>query len=127
MSLPTGSIQAAGHGNHPEIRRQMIALIQKRRRTYTFTRTRPTDVRFRDIVNPKTGLPLTDVSMWRALRRFLDDGVPLEGLELRQPAGEKAWVMKARLAPDEPLIYVKLQILGSNVRLRSFHKSETSQ
>ena len=78
-------------------------------------------------MNPETGLPLTDASMWRALRRFLDDGVPLESLELRQPAGEKAWVMKARLAPGQPLIYVKLQILGSNVHLRSFHKSEVSR
>ena len=127
MSRPTGSTQAAGHGNHPEIRRQMIALIRNRRRSYTFTRTRPTVVRFRDIVNPETGLPLTDAGMWRALREFLDDGVPLESVELRQPAGERAWVMKARLAPDEPLIYVKLQILGSTIRLRSFHPSEVNR
>ncbi|MCY4646429.1 MAG: hypothetical protein OXE73_06100 [Gammaproteobacteria bacterium] len=127
MSRSTDSNPEAEHDNYPEIRRQMVALIQRRRRAYTFTRTRPTVIRFRDIVNPETGLPLTDASMWRAVRRFLDDGVPLESLELRKPVGEKAWVMKARLAPNEPLIYVKLQILGSNVRLRSFHKSETSQ
>ena len=125
MTGPADSVQDAKHGNYPEVRRQMAALIRKGKRTYRFTRARPTVIRFREIVNPETGLFLTDESMWRALLRFLDEGVPLEGLELRKKAGEKGWVMKAPLAPNEHLIYMKLQILGSYLLLRSFHKSET--
>lgn len=41
-----------------------------------------------------------------------------------QPPGEPGWTLKFRLASSQPLVYVKLQIIGSHVVLRSFHYSE---
>ena len=111
-------------GNQPEVRKQMIALIQKRKRKSFHTPYRPTEVRPWEIIHPDSRLPLTDVGMWAAIVTVLDCGVPLEKLLLRQPRGEKAWKFRARLCADGPLIYVKLQLFGSHVLLRSFHEAE---
>lgn len=127
MSRPTGSLQAAGHGNHSEIRRQMIALIQKRKRKATFTRRRPTDIRPAEFTNPETEYPLSRQGMWAEVVRLLETGVPLRRVALQQPAGEVAWDFVAELWPGQPFLYVKLQILGSTIRLRSFHPSEVSR
>ena len=109
---------------HPEIRQQLIALIRKRRTNRAFTTDRPTDVRFWEIVHPTSGLKLTEAGMWREIERFLQLGVPLKAIVLDQPPGEEAWVFCARLAPGSSLIYVKLQLRGNIVLLRSFHPSE---
>ena len=110
--------------NYAQIRQHLIGLIRKCRRTAVFTRKRPTDIRFWEILNPESGFPLTDVSMWHEIVRLLKSGVSLQEKPLDQPPDEKAWVFRARLAPGEPRIYVKLQILGSGVLLRSFHRDE---
>ena len=62
--------------------------------------------------------------MWDVIDQALGSGVPLEAITLRQPLGERGWVLRFRLASAEPLVYVKLQIIGSHVVLRSFHHSE---
>ena len=62
--------------------------------------------------------------MWSQIVRLLESGIPLKRIPLRQPSGEIAWVCRARLAHNSPLIYIKLQILGSRVLLRSFHTDE---
>ena len=111
-------------GNHPGIRRQLIGLIQKGRRSASFSKHRPTEVRPWEIIRPESSLPLLDTGMWSEIVQFLDSGVPLEKISLRQPPGEEAWVCLARLASDSPLIYMKLQIRGSRVLLRSFHIAE---
>lgn len=89
-----------------------------------FTHKRPTDVRFQEIVHPESKLPLTEAGMWREIERFLKSGVPLKPIDLDQPPGERAWVFLAKLAPDSPWIYVKLQLRRNRVLLRSFHRSE---
>ena len=127
MSRPTGLIHDAEHGNHPEIRRQMIALIRKRRRKATFTRQRPTDIRPREFRNPETEYPLSRQGMWAEVARLLETGVPLRKVALQRPAGEVAWHFVAELWPGQPALYVKLQILGSTIRLRSFHPSEVNR
>ena len=109
---------------HPEIRQQLIALIRRGKTKSVFTTERPTDVRFRAIIHPESGLELTEAGMWREIERFLELGVPLKAIVLDQPPGEEAWVFRARLAPGSTLIYVKLQIRGSIVLLRSFHPCE---
>lgn len=110
--------------NHPGIRQQLIGLIKKRKRKSEFTIRRPTEVRPWEILSPETGLPLSETSMWLQIIRLLESGIPLEKTPLRQPPGETAWVCRARLAPNSTLIYIKLQILGSMVLLRSFHATE---
>ena len=62
--------------------------------------------------------------MWTAIETFLGSGVPLQELALRQPRGEKAWVFRARLSSESVTVYVKLQLFGSQVLLRSFHEAE---
>ena len=110
---------------HSEIRRQFITLIRTGRRTRAYTAKRPTDVRFPQVLHPESRSPLTESGMWREIARLLESEIPLTAIVLDQPPGENAWVFCARLAPDLPLIYVKLQMRGgSTVLLHSFHASE---
>jgi hypothetical protein len=62
--------------------------------------------------------------MWRVIDQALDSGVPLGSVTLRKPPGEQAWTFMYRLASSQPRVYVKLQIIGSHVVLRSFHYSK---
>ena len=110
--------------NHPKIRQQLIGLIQKRRRRSEYSELRPTEVRPWEILTPEFGIPLGEANMWSVIVKLLKSGVPLKKITLRQPPGERAWVCRTRLAHNSPLIYIKLQILGSWVLLRSFHPDE---
>ena len=117
----------SGTGEHREIRQQLIALIRKggRSRTAVFTHRRPTNIRFGEVDHPESGSPVTHVdAVWPLVVRLLEANSPLTRIALRRPLGEKAWVCKGRLSSDGPLIYVKLQIRGSKVLLRSFHHDE---
>ena len=109
---------------HVGIRHQLIRLIRARRLRYGAPPERPTRIRYHQVVNPESGLPLTRSGMWHVIDQALDSGVPLEPVTLRQPPGEPGWTFKFRLASAGPLVYVKLQIIGSHVVLRSFHYSE---
>ena len=108
-----------------EARRQLIALIQQpRRRVSAWSFKRPTDIRYEEVRDPESGMYLTEKGMWHTIERFLKEGVRLRQQTLDRPAGEKAWVCLFRLAPDQRRIYVKLQMIGSRVHLRSFHYSD---
>ena len=85
---------------------------------------RPTRISYLQVVNPESGLPLTRSGMWHVIDQALDSGFPLEPVTLHQPPGERGWVFRFRLTSTAPLVYVKLQIIGSHVVLRSFHYSE---
>ena len=110
--------------NYLGIRQQLIGLIKKGKRQNAFTKHRPTKVCPWKIPSPESGVPLSEAGMWSQIVRLLESGIPLEKTPLRQPPGEIAWVCRARLAPNSTLIYIKLQILGSRVLLRSFHPAE---
>ena len=113
------------HDEHAEVRRQLIARIQQpRRRVSAWSLKRPTDIRYQEVRNPESGMYLTETGMWHMIERFLGEGVRLHQQTLDQPAGEKAWVCLFRLTSDQPRIYVKLQIIGARVHLRSFHYSD---
>lgn len=111
-------------GNVPGVRRQMIDLIRLRRRDARFTPDRPTKVRPWEVIHPDSNLPFQDALMWRGITELLEQGVPLGRVALRKPPGEEAWECVARLGPNAPPIYIKLQIRGSQVLLRSFHEAE---
>ena len=99
---------------HAEARRQLIALIrQPRRRVSAWSLERPTDIRYEEVWNPESRMYLTEKGMWHMIERFLGEGVRLRQQTLDRPAGEK-----------QPRIYVKLQMIGSRVQLRSFHYSD---
>ena len=116
--------EAAWPDEHSGVRQQLIRSIRARRVRQGAAPERPTRISYLQMVNPESGLPLTKSGMWQAIDQALDSGVPLESVTLRRPPDERAWVFKFRLAPAEPLVYVKLQIIGSHVLLRSFHHSE---
>lgn len=109
---------------HVEVRKQLIRLIRARRLRYGAPPDRPTRIRYLQMVSPESGLPLTKSGMWHVIDQALDSGVPLEPVALRRPPGERAWAFKFPLTSAEPLVYVKLQTIGSHVVLRSFHYSE---
>lgn len=124
MKVTWTRVSTVRDGNQPQIRGHLINLIRRGRRKSAFTKHRPIDIRPRGIVHPDTGLPLTTAGMWTLIEEFLDAGVPLEELRLKQPPGEKAWVFRGRMCSDSATIYVKLQLFGSSVLLRSFHEAE---
>ena len=111
-------------GKDAEVRRLLIRLIRARKRFARFTHRRPTDVRYWEVVSPESGFPLTGSGMWSEVLRLLEAGLPLKRIALNQPPGEHAWVLRARLSPEAPRLYIKLQIIGSRVLLRSFHLDE---
>ena len=109
---------------HIEVREQLLGLIRARRLRYGAPPDRPVRIRHLQIVNPESGMPLTRSGMWNVIEQALDSGVPLEPVTLHRPPGEQGWTFKFPMAAAEPLVYVKLQIIGSHVVLRSFHYSE---
>lgn len=65
----------------------------------------------------------SDGAAWELIADKLEAGHDVEVVPLRKPAGATGYVMKIWLGPDEPLLYVKLQLGRSKVIGRSFHYS----
>lgn len=109
---------------HAGVRQQLIGLIRAKRVRYGAPPERPARISYLQVVSPESGLPLTKPGMWHAIDQALEGGVPLVPVTLRQPPDERGWTFKFPLTSSQPLVYVKLQIIGSHVLLRSFHYSE---
>lgn len=62
-----------------------------------------------------------DETAWELIVQKLEEGHPVEEIELKKPPGEKGYVMKIQLEPDQPLLYVKLQMGSGKIFGRSFH------
>lgn len=69
-------------------------------------------------------MSFTGPSAWELIAVRLENGEPMETIELRNPPGAKAYVMKINLEPDRPKLYVKLRLLSGKVMGRSFHYSD---
>jgi hypothetical protein len=54
---------------------------------------------------------------------LLEQGHPIEEVALTDPPGERAYVLNADLGPQQPKLYVKIQVKGGCVFGRSFHYS----
>ncbi|MDE0226857.1 MAG: hypothetical protein OXP28_17240 [Gammaproteobacteria bacterium] len=66
----------------------------------------------------------TDADAWEMIATRLEAGHHVEVVELRKPPGRNGYVLMIEVGPDEPAIYVKLQ-LGTGVVIgRSFHYSK---
>ena len=91
-----------------------------------FSRERPTDWRPGQVRNPDGVLDthFTDAAAWELIAARLEDGHPIETVELRQPKGAIGYVMKIDLEPSRPQLYVKLQLGSGKIIGRSFHYSE---
>ena len=109
------------------IRRQLAVLARKSRARVTeFSIDRPTDRRPGQVRNPDGVLDthFTDAAAWEFIASRLEDGHPVEVVELRKPAGATGYVMKIDVEPRQPLLYVKLQLGSGKIIGRSFHYSK---
>ena len=68
----------------------------------------------------------THEGAWEFIADKLEAGHAVDVVELRKPQGAKGYVMNFRLGPDDPLLYVKLQLGSGTVIGRSFHYSDRS-
>jgi hypothetical protein len=110
-----------------ETRHQLVVLARRRSARITeFRPDRPTDWRPGQVRNPNGILDthFTDAAAWELIASKLEEGHPVEVLELHKPAGARGFVMKIDLEPGQPRAYVKLQLGPGRIIGRSFHYSE---
>ena len=110
-----------------ETRHQLVVLARRSSARITeFRADRPTDWRPGQVRNPIGILDthFTDAAAWELIASKLEEGHPVEVLELRKPAGARGFVMKIEVEADQPRVYVKLQLGAGRIVGRSFHYSE---
>lgn len=107
--------------------RHHLAVLARRsdRRSAAFSVTAPTQWNPTEVRNPDGILDshFTDSSAWELIASRLEDGEPVEVVELRRPRGKVGYVMQLRLQADAPRVYVKLQLGSGRIFGRSFHYS----
>ena len=111
------------------IRRQYAVLARSRRtRINNFTKDLPIDWRPGQVRNPEAegefNTHFTEASAWELIASKLEQGHPVEAVELHTPPGAKGYVMKVDIEPGYPQLYVKLQFGPRKIICRSFHYSE---
>ena len=91
-----------------------------------FSADRPIDWSPGQVRNPDGLLDthFTDAAAWELIASRLEDGHPVEVVELRKPAGTTGYVMMIDIEPGQPHLYVKLQLGSGTIIGRSFHYSE---
>ena len=108
-------------------KRQLAVLARRSHaRVTAFSAERPTDWRPGQVRNPDGVLDthFTDAAAWELIAARLEDGHPIETMELHKPRGAIGYVMKIDLEPSRPQLYVKLQLGSGKIIGRSFHYSE---
>ena len=109
------------------LRQQLITLCRRGRdRITAFSNNRPTDWRPGSVRNPHGTFDthFTDASAWEFVATQLEANCEVEIIILERPPGAKCYVVNTRVSPDEPPIYIKLQLQGTKIIGRSFHYSE---
>lgn len=112
------------------IRRQLVTLSRRANaRDTEFSPSRPTEWKPWEVANPNGEFDthFTEPAAWELIASALEDGHEVEVVQLRQPPGRKAYVMKIKLDDDSPLLYIKLQLGAGKVIDRSFHYSKVYQ
>ena len=66
----------------------------------------------------------TDAAAWEHIAARLEEGHPIETVELHSPKGAIGYVMKIDLEPGQAQLYVKLQLGSGKIIGRGFHYSE---
>ena len=104
------------------VRCQLAKLAASRRtRQAEWSEARPIDWRPTQIQHPDGDGFFTRNGAWDFLVERLDAGEPIQEISLRDPPGRKAYVMKIRVSPTLPYLYVKLELGAGVVLGRSFH------
>lgn len=68
-------------------------------------------------------MPFTETSAWALIALLIEDGHPIEEIELEMPPGAKGFVLLVDLVDDSNTLYIKLQLGGNGIFCRSFHYS----
>lgn len=111
-----------------DIRYQLALLARRPRARITkWTRERPTQWQPQRVLNPETGMVFTTNSAFELIARLLEDGAPLEEVELRTPPGKRAYVLRHELDRKQPPLYIKLELGSGTIIGRSFHLSERQE
>lgn len=108
------------------IRNQLVTLARRSRARVTqFSPEKPIDWRPGQVRNPHGLLDdcFTDGSAWEYIATMLENGHPVEIVQLHKPAGAEGYVMKIDIEPGKPLLYIKLQLGSGKIIGRSFHYS----
>ena len=125
MELRAGIEAGCEHGYRQRNETPACRSSQVRENALFCISTGPTDWRPGQVRNLKAvlGNAFTDMAAWDLIATKLEDGHPVEAVELNHPPGRTGYVMKIDLGQERP-VYVKLQLAGKNVIGRSFHYSE---
>ena len=108
-------------------RHQLVVLARRKDARITdFSQDRPTDWRPGQVRNPAGLLDthFTDAAAWELIASRIEDGHALEIVPLDKPRGATGYVMKIALEPEQPELYVKLQLASGKIIGRSFHYSK---
>ena len=68
-------------------------------------------------------MPFSDTAAWDLIASKLEGGHPVEMIEMDKPPGVTGYVMKIDIEPNQPRLYVKLQMGPGKIFGRSFHYS----
>jgi hypothetical protein len=115
-----------GPSDPDEIRRQLIALVEKKgKRKHEWSKDRPTDWRPGEVYDPEWKVYFTAPRAWELILQWLVDSRPVETKEMTLASGKTVWVHVMVEEFGGQMIYVKLEILpGGTVLGWSFHISE---
>ncbi len=111
-------------GNLETNRHQMIVLIRSNRRVVP--RDMPTEWRPTEVISPESKMPFTPGGAWHLIADKLEEGHPVEEVELRNPSGKTGYVLKID-ADQGQKIYIKLHFGNGCVIGRSFHYSQINE
>lgn len=111
--------------------RKLLARLasSERTRSNQWTRERPAKWQPTEVRDPRGGFfpTFSDHSAWAFVAEKLAEGLPVEVMKLRKPAGRRGYVLKVELELDDDsrTLYVKLELNRSKTEVygRSFHYS----
>ena len=63
------------------------------------------------------------MELGRYVAQLIEQGHPIEEMELDEPKGKTGYVMNAEISKAAPVLYVKLELGSGTVIGRSFHYS----
>lgn len=107
--------------------RHELAVLARRSyaRITQFSENRPIRWQPEQVANPQSlGMPFSSAAAWDLIASSLEGGHPVEVIELNKPPGATGYVMKIEIEPNQPQLYVKLEMGAGKIFGRSFHYSE---
>lgn len=126
---PPSSVSSGEPPHIAAVRKTLAAAcLDRKRRTHEWTPQIPTEWQPEDVTNPftigdgLTGVPFTPESAWRFVHSLLEQGVPLQEVDLEKPPNRKGYVMQVPLGGR--MLYIKLMPWSNGVYGRSFHWSD---